>query len=238
MRYGVCSIMVNESAKQSSSQQGSGAFHPNALSAARRMLTYIIKILLFILCGVLICVLAFLMAERCSNLYILASEGMSLRMECIVNNTPDEEELSDYFLASALAQDEELQDSAFANYVISDENYSLEIKGISVLPWSSTAKVTAIESVTVKGSYNSDRLASGETLEDHPLPEWPTRKLSISFYSNGSRWYISGIEVLEVNPKVDALNTPDPEATVLPMATPTPIPDPTPTPQPKLEIVG
>ena len=80
----------------------------------------------------------------------------------------------------------------------------------------------------MRGAFDSDKLAEGETQADHPLPAWPVRRYRIRFVNTGARWYISALELVEEDPQVEPLRTPDPNMTPLPMATPTPTPEPTP----------
>ena len=136
------------------------------IRAARRTLMYIVRVMLLLVVGALVCVLAFLTAERMSNLYILVTEGMSLRAEYILTDDVEMSELEEYFLLTHLS--------------------------------------------------------------DHPLPSWPSRRYRIRFVNTGSRWYIAELEVVEENPAVEPLRTPDPNSTPLPMATPTPTPTATP----------
>ena len=184
--------------------------------------------MLLLLAGALVCALAFLTAERMSNLYILSTEGMSLRAESILTDDVEPGELEEYFLLAFLADDTALTADAYRDYTVSSYDYDLSIERISVLPWTATATVTAVETVTVRGAFDSDKLAEGETQADHPLPAWPVRRYRIRFVNTGSRWYISALELVEEDPQVEPLRTPDPNMTPLPMATPTPTPEPTP----------
>jgi len=208
------------------------------IRAARRTLAYIIRVMLFSIIGVLLCALAFLTAERMANLYILSTEGMSLRASYILEQDVEMSELEDYFLLTYLTEDETLPARTYKNYNISSYDYNLKIEKISVLPWTATATVTAIEDVSVKGVFDSSKLLEGETIDKYPLPEWPSRRYEIKFLNTGTRWYIADLVVVEENPAVEPLRTPDPNMTPRPMATPTPTPEPTPTPQLSLEVVS
>lgn len=198
------------------------------IRVARRTLTYIVRVLLMIVVGCMVCVLAFLTAERTSNLYILSTEGMSLRASYILGEDTEMRDLEEYFLLAFLSEDAALTADAYADYSITSYDYDLTIESISVLPWTATATVTAVETVTVKGSYDSEKLLEGETQADHPLPDWPVRRYRIRFVNTGSRWYIAALDLVEENPEVEPLRTPDPNLTPRPMATPTPTPPPTP----------
>ena len=165
------------------------------LRVARRSMLYIVRTLLLIIMAAILCIGAFLTAERYSNLYILTSEGMALRAECV-----------------------------FADYTITDYNYDLTIEKISVLPWSMTATVTATERVTLKGTINADQLGEDQNAADFPLPVWTPKRYKIKFLNANARWYISEISILEENPDSSNLGTPDPNESPIPAATPTPKP--------------
>lgn len=194
------------------------------LRTARRTLTYIIRTMILALLILTLCILAFLTTERMSNLYILVSEGMSLRADCVLGEG-DRDALHGYFTGAAIARDEKLNSSAYNKYEISTYNYDLEIEKIAVYPWSVEATVTAVETVTLKGTIGVDYIEEGKTAADYPLPEWERDRLAIHFVNSGLHWYITSVEILERKPYTEPLLTPDPDATVLPMATPTPSPD-------------
>ena len=83
------------------------------IRAARRTLMYIVRVMLLLLAGALVCALAFLTAERMSNLYILSTEGMSLRAESILTDDVEPGELEEYFLLAFLADDTALTADAY-----------------------------------------------------------------------------------------------------------------------------
>ena len=193
------------------------------LRAARRTMMYIVRTLLIVTVGGIVCIAAFMTSERMSNLYILSTEGMAMRADCILKNEVSND-LQEYFTMSYLDQDQALGGGAYANYTIASYDYSLEIEKISVLPWSMSASVTAVERVSPKGSINADRLSEGESAANYPLPEWTPVRYKLHFINSGTRWYISELEVVELNPAAAPLNTPDPNMSPVPMATPTPAP--------------
>lgn len=192
------------------------------IRAARRTMTYIVRVMLLTVAGVMVCALAFLTAERMSNLYILSTEGMSLRASYILDDGTELSDLEEYFLLTFLSGDEALTTDVYADYQVSSYDYDLSIESISVLPWTATATVTAVETVTTKGTFDKEKLREGETQEDHPMPEWSARRYRIRFVNTGSRWYIAALELVQENPEVEPLRTPDPNQSPRPMATPTP----------------
>lgn len=201
------------------------------LRFARRSMTYVVRTLLLIILASIVCIAAFLTAERVANLYILASEGMALRADCVLADGA-RNDLQEYFTLTFLESDPAMQDATYANYTISNYNYDLAIEKISVLPWSMVASVTAVERVTIKGAINADQLDEGQNAADFDVPEWQDVRYRIRFINSNGRWYISELTVLEENPRDEKLGTPDPNQSPIPAATPTPKPTEEPTAAP------
>ncbi|MDO4572424.1 MAG: hypothetical protein Q4C13_03580 [Clostridia bacterium] len=202
-----------------------GSYEPTVgerrIRTARRTMTYIVRTLLFIIMGFIVCIAAFLTAERVSNLYILTSEGMALRAECILADG-SENDLEEYFTLTFLESDTALLDTTYERYTISSYNYDLSIERVNVLPWSMSATVTAVERVSLSGSINADQLGEGESAADYPLPAWQSARYRIRFLNDGGRWYISALELVQTDPETRPEGTPDPNMSPIPMATPTP----------------
>ena len=193
------------------------------LRAARRSMMYVVRTLMLIILAAILCIGAFLTAERYSNLYILTSEGMALRAECVFADGA-RNDLEEYFTLTFLQSDPAMSDATYANYTITDYNYDLAIEKISVLPWSMSATVTATERVSLKGNINADQLGEDQNPADFPLPEWTPKRYKIKFINANARWYISEITLVEENPDSANLGTPDPNMTPILAATPTPKP--------------
>ena len=193
------------------------------LRVARRSMMYVVRTLLLVILAVILCIGAFLTAERYSNLYILTSEGMALRAECVFADGA-RNDLEEYFTLTFLESDPAMSDATYANYTITDYNYDLAIDRISVLPWSMSATVIATERVTLKGNINADQLSEDQNVADYPLPEWTPKRYKIKFINANARWYISELTLMEENPDGSDIATPDPNMTPIPAATPTPKP--------------
>ncbi len=193
------------------------------LRVARRSMMYIVRTLLLVIMAVILCIGAFLTAERYSNLYILTSEGMALRAECVFADGA-RNDLEEYFTLTFLESDPAMSDATYANYTITDYNYDLAIDRINVLPWSMSATVIATERVSLKGNINADQLSEDQNVADYPLPEWTPKRYKIKFINANARWYVSELTLLEENPDTSDLGTPDPNTSPIPAATPTPKP--------------
>ena len=192
---------------------------------------YIVRTLLLIILAAILCIGVFLTAERTSNLYILASEGMTLRADCVLADGA-RNDLEEYFTLAFLQNDPAMSDTTYSNYTITSYNYDLTIEKISVLPWSLSATVVATERVSIKGSINADQISEGQDAGDFPPPEWTPVRYKITFINSNARWYISELSVLEENPDSSNLRTPDPNLSPIPAATPTPKPTDAPTQTP------
>ena len=204
---------------------------PDGIRLARRGALYLVRTMMLIFLAIIICILAFLTAERVGNLYIIASEGMSLRANTIIGTGADTD-LAEYFTVSWLEQDDALADADYVPYNVTSASYDLSVEKFHVLPWGSTASIVATERVNVKGSIREEQLSEGETAADHPIPPWTPRKYRISFLNIQDRWYISDLTVLKENPPESAKGTPDLSKTPIIGATPSPVPSPTVRPLP------
>ena len=184
---------------------------------------YIARTIVLVFCGVMLCLLAFISCARLANLYILVNEGMSLRIECILQDGP-REELDNYFTAECIASDGRLQDTTYQPYTVSSYNYVLDFSHIRVWPWLKTMSVDVLEQADrIVGAANSNAVDP-----DSDPPPWTPIRYRLTASKVKGSWRISSITTLTVDPKIDPLPTADPGRSPLPMATPTVSPVPTP----------
>ena len=184
---------------------------------------YIARTIVLVFCGVMLCLLAFISCARLANLYILVNEGMSLRIECILQDGP-REELDNYFTAECIASDGRLQDTTYQPYTVSSYSYVLDFSHIRVWPWLKTMSVDVLEQADrITGSANSNAVDP-----DSAPPAWTPIRYRLSIRKVKGSWRIGAITTLTVDPKIDPLPTPDPSRSPLPMVTPSPSPVPTP----------
>ena len=200
-----------------------------AVTSVRRSVFYVMRAILSVLAVGVLCILSFSFAARVSNTYILVNEGMSQRAECILKNVPVNDLVS-FFSASCIESDEEQRSTSAAPYdgmSISSYEYGIKIRSMHLLPWHINTYVDVIEEIgNIKGSVPADS-ASGTS-----IPDWAPRKYRLNLGRTNGRWYIESIRLLELNPKLDAPATPDPDASPLPIVTPSPVPTPVPSPTP------
>ncbi len=184
---------------------------------------YIARTIALVFLGIMMCVLAFISCARLANLYILANEGMALRIECILQDGP-QEELDNYFTAECIASDGRLSDVTYQPYTVSSYNYMLDFSRIRVWPWLKDLSVDVLEQADhIVGTANSNAVDP-----DSAPPPWTPIRYRLTVSRVRGSWRISSITTLTVDPKIDALPTPDPARSPLPMATPTVSPVPTP----------
>ena len=202
-----------------------------AVTSARRSIFYFMRAILIVLAVITVCVVAFIASARISNAYILVNEGMPLRTDCILKDVSPNE-MAAYFSSDCINADAPQRETSAAPYTeatVTAYEYSLSIAGLHLLPWHSDPYVDVIEQVrTIRGSMAT------ESGSDGTIPEWTPRKYRLHLERIDSRWYIGSVELLELNPKIAAPATPDPDADPIPMATPTPEPVPNNTPLPTL----
>jgi len=198
-----------------------------AVTCARRSVFYFMRTILMLLGVTLLCVLAFVSASRISNAYILVNEGMPLRADCILKNASTND-LGAYFTSACISNDAPQRETSAAPYTgatILSYEYSLSLSNLHNLPWHVNAYVDAVEQIrAIKGTMPSESGADGT------IPDWTPRKYRLYLEKFDGRWYIGTVELLELNPKLDAPATPDPYADPIPMVTPSPVPTATPIP--------
>ena len=184
---------------------------------------YIARTIALVSLSVALCLLAFFSCARLANLYILVNEGMSLRIECILQDGA-REELDNYFTEECIAYDGRLQDTTYQPYTIASYNYILDFSRIRVWPWLKDLSVDVLEQADkITGTANSNAVDP-----DSAPPPWTPIRYRLTVTKVKGNWRIDSITTLTVDPKIDPLPTSDPERSPLPMATPTLSPVPTP----------
>lgn len=187
-------------------RQGEYTLIRNNYSVAKRAILYVLIALLTVAFIILLAYGCMRWAMHTSNLYVLATEGLELRAECIVTNG-SVSELGEHFSQDFLADDNALYDGKYKEYTVSNYDYRLTIEKISVMPWSKKASMTVIERMaSLTGTANDE---SEENARARTLPPYPTAKYKVRFERIDGRWYISAIELIEENPEEEQLPTPN-----------------------------
>ena len=190
------------------------------LRVSRRSILYFARTILLLLILALLCAGAFISAARLSNTYILVSEGMTLRAESMLKKI-DDPDLLMYFTSDCINGDAALRAQSMAPYgdfSITGYEYDMIVDKMHVFPWQSSLYVEVTERITSIKATASDSSLSA--------PAWtPIRyRLRLSYLEG--RWYISTVELVEVNPTLSPANTPDMNRSPIPMVTATPEPTP------------
>lgn len=174
---------------------------------AKRTIWYISATLIALVALFVAIICVALTSMHIGNVYIIATEGMALRANCILQ-AGNKLKLTEYFTQSFIEQDEKLSADTYQNYTVSNYDYRLEIEGISVSAWSNTATLRVVERVvSLSGSINS--VPEGKSKEDYPPPEWAAGRYELKLTQEDGRWYISGFKLIEANPSEKPHATPD-----------------------------
>jgi hypothetical protein len=189
---------------------------------ARRGIWFFMRTILLAVAIAFLCYGVFVAAMNAANLYILATEGMQLRAEC-VTNLSDRDELYEYFTDTFIEKDAALGGGApFADYIVTGMDYRLTVDNVSVLPWAQSATLTVTERVTnIRGSIRDDKKPE-DAPEDavYPLPAWVDGQYKVYFSKRSGRWYIFQIVMTNIAPSERPKLTPDMRMTPIPAVTP------------------
>lgn len=169
---------------------------------ARRSLWYILRLLLVITLVVALCYFALVQAMYMSNIYIIVTEGLERRADCILGNRPSAE-LTEYFTKDWITRDEAIDGGKYDAFRVDSNDYRLTIEKMSVSPWSKEATIRVLEQVVnIQASPYNDS-------NKDPLPKWEDSRMEIRLEKIDGRWYISFISVLQANPEIEPGATPD-----------------------------
>lgn len=174
----------------------------DGLARTRRSIWFVLRTVLIIAAVVLLCYAAFVEALYISNNYIIVTEGMALRADCILNDN-SVSTLYDHFSESERIMDTALFSGKYDAYHVESYNYDLKIEGITVYPWSKEARFTVRETVTqiIASPYDDNNT--------DPVPEWTNARYEIVLEKFSGKWIVTALTVLEINPESEPPNTPD-----------------------------
>ncbi len=177
----------------------------NRYKIARRSIWYVLRTLLIVAGIVALCLGVFAEGMHVSNLYILVTEGMQARAETIVKNG-EPLELTAYFTEDFINSDAALYEEDYENFTVASFDYRVEIRSFFVLPWSVRATMVIDDSLAAINAAPNDTQEGGQA---PALPEWTPGRYHVLFIKEGSRWYISGLVLIEENPETEVKPTPD-----------------------------
>lgn len=175
----------------------------NPVSVVRRSIWYILRIVVALTLVLIACYGIFMEAMQMSNIYIIVTEGMELRADCILNEGGSLE-MIEYFTEEWVGADSALYDGKYAGFVVDSYDYRLDIETIRVLPWSRTASLVCVERIP------SIQAEPDNEAENIAVPEWYNARYRVLLEKIEGNWLITELEVLAENPKDDeAKHTPD-----------------------------
>lgn len=176
----------------------------NNYTVARKSIWYVMRALIIVLLVVFLAYAGFSASMYISNMYILATEGMQLRAECILQDAAVAE-MSAYFSEDFINGDAALTAGTYSSFTITDFNYNITIDNVRVLPFASTGRMRVTERVTnLSGTFND------ETVDPVPaLTPWQAAQYDIVFKKTDGRWFIDAIELVQLDPEPKVKGTPD-----------------------------
>lgn len=190
----------------------------NNYTVPRRAVWFVLRTVLIIIVVVTMTFFAFLTAMYASNIYIIVTEGMTIRAKCILGQG-EKTEMEQYFSVNCMNNDEMLKDNVYEHYKIANYDYRLTVNKLNVLPWNKTASMIVTERIPT---------ISGTPYEDAPtasVPEWTSLRYRVICMRENNRWYITKVEIEE---KVsDNVARPTPNMSLTPIIPSTPTPEPT-----------
>lgn len=175
----------------------------NQYTVARKSIWYVLRTLLIIAALVVTALYVFIGAMHVSNIYILVSEGMERRAECILKGG-SVNELTEYFTEDFVSKDAALYDGKYSGYTVTNFIYKLDVDSLAVLPWDTAASMKVTERLlSLSGTPDEG------TPEDAKLPPWTPVRYGVKLRRIDGRWYIGDIILLEENPREMVKPTPD-----------------------------
>lgn len=169
---------------------------------ARRSIWYLLRWMLVITLTIFLCYFALVEMFYVSNIYIITSEGMEKRADCVLGETTTNS-LQEYFVNDWILQDELLMTQAYNPYVVESYDHRLSFEAIKVFPWSKTATVRVVERVK-----NILAKPKNEATVD-PAPAWDNAQMELKLEKIDGRWFIVAVEILTLDPEGKPAATPD-----------------------------
>jgi hypothetical protein len=158
-----------------------------------RGIWFFAKIAIAILVVISLMAVGYIVARDVANVYIITTDGMKLRAG-VALGTQDSSDLYKFFSGTSVADDDELKNGKYDEFVIRDFEYKLKVKSLWCNPWRKTAEVIVVESVVnIEGKSSS----TAEEEEEVVIPEWPRREFKLSFINLDDKWLINEITVRE-----------------------------------------
>ena len=197
---------------------------------ALRFVWYIVKIAAIASAVFAVLIVGFFVAMDSANVYVIVTDGMKARASSILIPV-DDANLTKYFSAAYLKQQQSAVKIDLSDFVISNFNYKITVESLWCKPWENVATVTVLESIPEFNYIMSDVFVVTDKY-NLPKPQWPKIRYLINCRRVDGVWRIYNVSI------VDRLR-PDPTMTPRPtfyiVATPVPSPTHSITPAPPVK---
>ena len=175
----------------------------NPLGTIRRVIWYALRTVLIASAILALCYGVFTEAMYISNIYIVTTEGMSMRAEAVLRSA-SVSDLRQFFTEEQISRDVLLYRGDYHDFTVESYDYRYEIKGFRVYPWKTVGTVTYIERIPVINATPNSESDSGAA-----APAWTSVRYEIQLTKIEGRWLISALNIEELDPAEEVLPTPD-----------------------------
>ena len=175
----------------------------NPLGTIRRVIWYALRTVLIASVILALCYGVFTEAMYISNIYIVTTEGMSMRAEAVLRSA-SVSDLRQFFTEEQISRDVLLYRGDYHDFTVESYDYRYEIKGFRVYPWKTVGTVTYIERIPVINATPNTESDSGAV-----APAWTSVRYERQLTKIEGRWLISALNIEELDPAEEVLPTPD-----------------------------
>lgn len=172
------------------------------VGVAKRSLWYILKVVIIVAVIIAVCYAVFTEAVYVSNIFIIVTEGMEMRADCILKSG-SLQQLAEHFSEDWLIKDDALDSTKYDAFHVDSYIYNIKIEKLTVFPWSKTAKLEVSEKVS---SISAKPYSEGTNTD---VPAWENERYGILMEKDEGRWIIKELTVIEDIPDSEPANTPD-----------------------------
>jgi len=157
------------------------------LNILLRFVQYLAKKVIVLAIIVCLAVLATLIAYDCANIYIVVTEGMTLRATSILEGQ-ENVVLQKFFTQAYLKADPLMNNNVYNDFIIQDYNIKMRVKWLWAWPWEERVKAVIEESIPkIVGKPRDD---------EQPVktpPSWQNGEKIVLLEKQDGHWKIAGI---------------------------------------------
>jgi len=157
------------------------------LNTLLRFVQYLAKRVIILAIIISLAVLAAFIAYDCANIYIVITEGMTLRATAILEGQ-ENIVLNKFFTQSYLNADPLMNNNVYEDFIIQDYNIKMRVKWLWAWPWEDKVKVVIEESIPkIVGKPKDDEQAAKTP------PAWQNGEKIVLLEKIDSYWKIAGV---------------------------------------------